>query len=147
MDDGWYKRLRDCRRKKGYTLAEMQGMDKLDLSQQSLIKYEKGEIFPRIDTLEKMCKIYGTTINYILYGEDKIAPFEDRSNSLITLFMLLHANKITFNRKEGTLEIIDPRLRLQITAIDYYRESVDISSIEDLERLIKDIKKIESEIR
>ena len=126
-------------------MKEAQEMSKLDVSQQSLIKYEKGEVFPRIDLLEKMCKLYGTTVDYVLYGESKLAPFEDRTSSLVTFFMLLYGNKIRFDREDGRIEILDPRLKLQIRALDYYREEADFSSLDDLERLIQGIKKMEEE--
>lgn len=147
MVDGWNIRLREARRKKGIPLKEAQKMSKLDVSQQSLIKYEKGEVFPRIDLLEKMCKLYGVTVDYVLYGESEFAPFEDRASSLVTLFMLLYSNKIRFDRKNGKIEISDPRLKLQIAALDYYREEADFSSLDDLERLIQGIKKMEEEQR
>ena len=69
MNENWNLRLKECREKKGYTLKDLESISKLDMSQQSIIKYEKGEVFPRINVLEKMCKIYGTTIEYILYGK------------------------------------------------------------------------------
>lgn len=145
MIDGWNVRLREARQKKGIPLKEAQKMSKLDVSQQSLIKYEKGEVFPRIDLLEKMCKLYGTTVDYVLYGENKFTPFEDRASSLVTFFMLLYGKKIRFDRESGKIEILDPRLKMQITALDYYREEAAFSSLEDLERLIQGIKKMEEE--
>ena len=145
MIDGWNVRLREARQKKGIPLKEAQKMSKLDVSQQSLIKYEKGEVFPRIDLLEKMCKLYGTTVDYVLYGENKLTPFEDRASSLVTFFMLLYGKKIRFDRESGKIEISDPRLKMQITALDYYREEAAFSSLEDLERLIQGIKKMEEE--
>ncbi len=126
-------------------MKEAQQMSKLDVSQQSLIKYEKGEVFPRIDLLEKMCKLYGTTVDYVLYGESEFTPFEDRTSSLVTLFMLLYGKKIRFDRENEKIEILDPRLKMQITALDYYREEADFSSLDDLERLIHGIKKMEEE--
>lgn len=145
MLDGWNVRLREARQKSGIPLKEAQKMSKLDVSQQSLIKYEKGDVFPRIDLLEKMCKLYGTTVDYVLYGESKFAPFEDRPSSLVTFFMLLYSNKIRYDRENGKIEILDPRLKLQITALDYYRETADFSSLDDFERLIHGIKKMEEE--
>ena len=145
MVEGWNDRLRESRRKKGYSLGELQGMDKLDMSQQSLIKYKKGEVFPRIDVLEKMCKLYGTTIDYVLYGNDKLGPFENKSNSLVTLFMLLYSGKMKFDGEGGTIKIVDPVLRYQIGVLDCFRTEADISSIDDINRLVEGIKKLQDE--
>ena len=145
MLENWNMRLKECREKKGYTLKSLEGLSKLDLSQQSLIKYEKGEVFPRINILEKMCKIYGTTIDYILYGKQKLAQFEDRSSSLVTIFMLLYLNKITLDTDSDNLKINDKRLLSQIIALNNYKSIADISSIDDLIRLIQGIKKMENE--
>ena len=54
MKENWNLRLKECREKKGYTLKDLESISKLDLSQQSIIKYEKGEVFNRINTLERM---------------------------------------------------------------------------------------------
>lgn len=59
--------------------------------------------------------------------------------------MLLYGKKILFDRGSGKIEILDPRLKMQITALDYYREETAFSSLEDLERLIQGIKKMEEE--
>ena len=145
MKENWNLRLKECREKKGYTLKDIESISKLDLSQQSIIKYEKGEVFPRINTLERMCKIYGTTIEYILYGKYKLAQFEERSNSLTTIFMLLHSNKLFLDKNNKTLKINDTKLFTQISALNDFMTITDISSVDDLYSLIQGIKKMENE--
>lgn len=145
MFENWNIRLRECREKQGYTLKDLESLSKLGLSQQSIIKYEKGEVFPRINVLEKMCKIYKTTIDYVLYGKKKIAYFEERSSSLVTIFFLLYLNKLSLNKETSTLKINDKKLLLQIVALDNFNSLSDISSIEDLNSLIQGIEKMAKE--
>jgi len=139
MVENWNIRLKECREKKGYTLKDLESISKLDMSQQSIIKYEKGEIFPRINILEKMCKIYGTTLEYILYGKHHMMQFEERSNTLVTIFMLLYTNKLLLDKKNNTLKINDRKLSSQISILNDFMTLSDISSIEDLYSLIEGI--------
>lgn len=72
-----------------------------------LLKYEKGEIFPRIDTLERMCRLYETSVEYVLYGNDKMAFFEQRSSSLTVLFLLSYTRKkVAYDRESGRIDIL-----------------------------------------
>lgn len=145
MIENWNVRLKECREKKGYTLKDLESLSKLGLSQQSIIKYEKGEVFPRINVLEKMCKVYKTTIDYVLYGKEKMVHSEERSSSLVTIFFLLYLNKLSFDKETSALKINDKKLLLQIMALDEFKSRSDISTIEDLSLLIQGIDKMVKE--
>ena len=54
--------LKLWRLKAGYTQAEVAKI--LKISPATLIKWEKGETQPRIDTLMALCKLYSNATNY-----------------------------------------------------------------------------------
>lgn len=142
MDSEWHHRLKEARIKKGYTLRELESFGKLGISQQSLIKYERGEVYPRIDLLEKMCSLYETTLDYVLYGDDEFKKYDNKESSLIVLFFLLYSGKISYDPKTTTITIDDKILSKQLKALNSFNENVDFSSIEDLFVLISGIKKL-----
>jgi len=143
MDGKWNERLKECRERKGFSLKDLEGFNKLDTSQQSLIKYEKGEVYPRIDLLEKMCREYETTIDYILYGDKQIISTEKRNDSLTVLFMLLYSEKIEYIETQKSLIVKEEKLERQIRALNQFKQKSDISSLDDLFTLAKAIKKLE----
>ena len=75
----------------------------------------------------------------------KHIPKRSKKSTLTTIFMLLYGKKILFDRENGKIDVLDPRLKMQIMALDCYREVADFSSLDDLERLIQGIKKMEEE--
>jgi len=145
MDGKWFERLKEARIRANITLREASALEMFDISQQTLVKYEKGEVFPRIDLLEKMCKKYSVTIDYILYGTSDLAKTTDLSGHLVSLFMLLHSGKLAFDEKNRVLEIKDQRLSTQIMVLDTFCRTQEISSIEELFSLIEGIKKLSKE--
>ena len=145
MDDNWHKRLKESREKSGLTLRQVCDMSAFDISQQSLIKYEQGEVFPRIDLLDKMCKKYNVTIDYIMYGTSDLSKTNSISGQLVSLFMLMHSEKLTYNEEEKTLIINDRNLIHQIMVLNTYLQSKEISSTDDLSNLITAIKMMSRE--
>jgi len=145
MDRDWHKRLKESREKAGLTLKEVSGMDVFDVSQQSLIKYESGEVFPRIDLLDKMCKKYNVTIDYILYGSSELSKTNDLEGQLVSLFMLMHSGKIQFGKKEKVLFVQDKKLEQDLMILDIFLENNEIATIDDLSALIRAIKKMSEE--
>ena len=93
MDSNWNKRLKEKRVQAKLTLDEVSNICSHNLSQQSLIKYEKGEIFPRIDVLENLCNIYKCSINYVMYGSENTNIILDKNDYLITIWYLLATKK------------------------------------------------------
>ena len=138
MNSNWNKRLKEKRIQAKLTLSEVSDISSHNLSQQSLIKYEKGEIFPRIDVLENLCNIYKCSINYVMYGSENTNIILDKNDYLITIWYLLTTNKLKFDGKN--LLIINDLLRKNIKCLNIYNENVKISSLEDVYNLINGIK-------
>ncbi len=138
MNSNWNKRLKEKRIQAKLTLSEVSDISSHNLSQQSLIKYEKGEIFPRIDVLENLCNIYKCSINYVMYGSENTNIILDKNDYLITIWYLLTTNKLKFDGKN--LLIMNDLLRKNIKCLNIYNENVKISSLEDVYNLINGIK-------
>ena len=62
------KRLRECREAKGLSQQDLGKL--LDTSYTVIGKYERDEMKPSIDVANKLAKLVGTTIGYLL-GESK----------------------------------------------------------------------------
>ena len=145
METDWYKRLKKAKEAAKLTLKEVSEMNVFDVSQQTLIKYESGEVFPRIDMLDKMCRKYNVTVDYILYGSSELSKTSDLEGELVTLFMLMHNGKLTFNKAEKSLFVNDQNLERNITILNIFLKKREISTIDDLSSLIRAIKKMASE--
>jgi len=138
MNSNWNKRLKEKRVQAKLTLSEVSNISSHNLSQQSLIKYEKGEIFPRIDVLEDLCNIYKCSINYVIYGSENTNIILDKNDYLITIWYLLATKKLKFDGRN--LLIMNELLRKNTKYLNIYNENVKISSLEDVYNLINGIK-------
>lgn len=145
MEKDWFKRLKKAREAAKLTLKEVSEMNVFDVSQQTLIKYESGEVFPRVDMLDKMCRKYNVTVDYILYGSSELSKTSDLEGELVTLFMLMHNGKLKFNKAEKSLFVNDQNLERNIMILNVFLNNREISTIDDLSSLIKAIKTIASE--
>ena len=142
MTKNWNLRLKEKREEAGITLNEAGEKCGRHLSQQSLIKYEKGEVFPRIDILEDLCSIYGCSISYVLYGSDDANVLVSKNDYLITLWYLLATNKLEFDG--NCLKIADESLKENITYLNIYLKKIGVSSFDDLLSLMNGIGKMKS---
>lgn len=144
MIKNWNHRLKEKRIQANLTLSQVSEMNSKHLSQQSLIKYEKGEIYPQIDTLEELCQIYKTDINYIMYGSEHLNIAISKSDILITIWYLLTSNQIELIG--DTLVIKNERLKKQIFCLNVFVEENGISSMQDIYRLIAGIKNMKDDV-
>lgn len=142
MTKNWNLRLKEKREEAGITLNEAGEKCGRHLSQQSLIKYEKGEVFPRIDILEDLCSIYKCSINYVLYGSDDANVLVSKNDYLITLWYLLATRKLEFDG--NCLKIADESLKENITYLNIYLKKIGVSSFDDLLSLMNGIEKMKS---
>ncbi|MGN0205068.1 MAG: helix-turn-helix domain-containing protein [Coprococcus sp.] len=62
--------LRQLRLNSGMTQAQV--AEKLGVTRQALSSYESGRTRPDIDMLMRLCEIYGTDMDGILYGQNRI---------------------------------------------------------------------------
>lgn len=140
MKSGWNQRLKDKRLEAKLSLQDVGKKTLRRLTEQSLIKYEKGEIVPRADVLENLCFIYKCDINYIIYGEDRPGFFISNEDSLITIWYFLVSGKI---KLEGTgIKILDKQLLRNISYLDIYTKKMEVCSMDSLRSLIGAIKRM-----
>jgi transcriptional regulator with XRE-family HTH domain len=78
-DDGFALRLRELRRQKNFSQAEL--AERAELHSTHLSRYERGLSRPAADSLKRIADILGVTSDYLLEGsanEAAKARFEDR---------------------------------------------------------------------
>lgn len=63
-------KLKEQRSKHGFSQEEL--AIKLNISRQSISKWERGESYPTIDTLLKLSDIFGITLDELLKGDDDL---------------------------------------------------------------------------
>lgn len=148
MTKDWNIRLKEAREKCGIKLKDVEKDNLLGVSQQSVIKYEKGKIFPQINVLERMCQCYHVTVDWILYGDKDFSSLTRTGNHLFLLFDLLQRGKIKkSNNSNGIYYYFDDKkLNEQLSFLSTFAEKVVLSSKEDYESLIKGIEKMNNEM-
>lgn len=148
MTKDWNIRLKEAREKCGIKLKDVENNNLLGVSQQSIIKYEKGKIFPQINILERMCKCYHVTIDWILYGNKDFSSLTRTGNHLFLLFDLLYRGKIKKTKTSSGISFFfdDKKLNQQLDLLSIFAEKVILTSKEDYESLIKGIEKINDEM-
>ena len=143
MEKDWNIRLKESRLKAKLTLKKVGSLMNSNLTEQSLIKYENGNVFPKIDVLEELCNLYSVTIDYILYGDESNFHFSiPTENVLTTFFFLLYKKAIIYNKNSNTIEIKDHKLALDIYKLSVFNKKKEITCISDMQSLINGIKKI-----
>lgn len=99
-------RIRELREEKGITQVRLS--IELEVSQETISAYENGKYYPSVNSLIKLQKILGASIDYILGISDQRNP----SVSFITLrddetYMLEKYKKLDFTGKERVRGYID----------------------------------------
>lgn len=83
-----HENIRQMRKNTG--LTQEQVAEKLGVTRQALSSYESGRTRPDIDTLMRLCEIYDTDLEGILYGQDRRVKSARRVKiAAKTLFLLL----------------------------------------------------------
>ncbi len=141
MKEGWNKRLKNAREKQHITLAQVSERSTFKLTQQSIIKYEKGKVIPKIDVLDDLCRIYDCTVDYIIYGTDETNLVVLESDVLTSLWSLMFTKKLVFDGK--SLAVNDDKLLNNLEMLQYFNEHVnDMSSTKHIEALLRGIRKM-----
>jgi len=135
----WCYRLKESREKNNFTLKDVTKY--INITQQSLIEYEKGNIYPKIDMLKELCELYNVTINYIVYGNSSGLSFENNIQKEIeTLVSMYLFNKIKI--ENDNIIILDPEI---MKYFYYFIKFIDENNKYDLnivEKIIKAINRI-----
>lgn len=109
------KKLRSLRKNKKYTQKKL--ADKLNISRQAISNWETGKVYPDLDNLILLSKIYNISIDNIIQSgkiddnSDKITP----SPPIMAIIFLLHLSIIFYTSIFDLIVII-------ITLTTPYRE-------------------------
>ncbi len=64
------EKLKRARKKAGY--SQLQVALKLNISRSNISKYENGQLEPKLDTMQKLIKLYQIDANYIFNTEENL---------------------------------------------------------------------------
>ena len=96
--------------RKTLKLSQIEFANKIDSTQPSIYRWEKGEISPRKSALKKMCRIYGVSEKWLLEGigdlkiEDK--PIENKENSESIVILKDHSLLNYAGEKDKLSEVV-----------------------------------------
>lgn len=147
VDGNWSKRLKESREKVGLTLTSAAGSphDEDYISRQTLTSYEKGTTYPDVPALHKLCRLYATSADYIIFGrENDPKPYLQSEDTMLNLYMLMYSNKISLDG-DGNIAIIDKDLKTKVMIMKEMADSIDLSSYENMQHLLDGIKKLSKE--
>jgi len=84
-------RLRELRLAKG---LRQEDLEKWDFSYRYYGKLERGLVNPTVETLAKLCKIFGVTLSDLfIFMDDKTTASEEREQVVIKIAQLLKENR------------------------------------------------------
>jgi transcriptional regulator with XRE-family HTH domain len=81
MDNRIGKRIRELRKKRGYTLRELG--EKLNFDHSYLSKVENGRKTPSIELLQQMADFFSVDISYFFMKDEELELFEDDEKELL----------------------------------------------------------------
>lgn len=84
VHDTFCGRLRELRRKNGYTQASL--AKALGVSQTTISSWEAGSWVPNFDNLERIAKIFGVPVGYLL-GEEETCEVGKSCNACVSRFI------------------------------------------------------------
>ena len=133
----------------------------LDVDEKSIRRYEKGEFLPKIDNLICFAELYGTTLDYIVYGRE---TSDDNSftwyDNFKRLNRLIYSLAVGFVENPGDgkiyLELWDDEAkvyydRLQSFGVDknymYVHKGIDPNfNVKEMDALFEDFKNYKEQL-
>lgn len=106
-------RLKDLRREMG--LSQQALAEKLNVSQQSICKYENGAIEPNIDMLKAMADLFGISVDYLIGYSSYAHKVEEVSETALNtdeLSFLEKYRSLSPSSRALTQQFMDEFLRL-----------------------------------
>jgi transcriptional regulator with XRE-family HTH domain len=160
------ERLQKLRKQKGLGIEDVVELLSRDyycsINEKSIRRYEKGGTLPKIDNLICIAELYGTTLDYIVYGKE---TSDDNSftwyDNFKRLNRLLYTMQIQILRdKENVsdvyLKLLDDEAKEWFGRIERFIESKrlmfarkgieKITDIKDLDSLFKEFKKDQTQL-
>lgn len=142
----WNERLKKARKDKDLTMDQLiKNLGPIDMvTKPTLISYEQGKIFPKMNVLKRMCEIYGVSADYIIFGENKdFIPTVPDSDTLLCIYMMVYNKKAKY--EDGKLEILDEKLKLKIKRALGTLGYFDFSSFNQLQTFATGLESIAKE--
>ncbi len=122
------KRLRKLREHHAFTINKV--VEKLsndyysDIDEKSIRRYEKGEFLPKVDNLMNLAELYGTTLDYIIYGketsDDNSFTWYDNFKRLNRLLYTMDLKAHTDDQGKVFLEFSDDEAEVYWHRIEHY---------------------------
>ncbi len=129
----WNIRLKKARIDKNLSLKDV--TKQINITQQSLIEYEKGNIYPKLDMLVMLCDLYDASPNYIIYGNNIGLNLDNNiQREMETLITLLLNKKIKYNKNDYSFTLVDKYLKKYFY---YFIDFLDSNSKNDLKVIEK----------
>lgn len=91
------EKITELRKKQGWSQEEL--ANKLDISRQSVSKWESGGAMPDLDKIIKLSSIFGVSTDYLLKGEEE--TFHDTDNNIYEDTECEHDNVKHISRSEA----------------------------------------------
>ena len=141
MNEQWNRRIKIARKRAKISLDEIS--QRIKVSKQSLIQYEKGIIYPRLDVFCKICELCNVSPNYILYGqEENMVKKKGIQEQVLTLSLLLYSGKIQLCSEQSLIKLTDEELLDRFNEAVWCLDKLNINNPDDFETFIRAIKKM-----
>lgn len=138
--DEWNRRLKKAREDQKMSLKDV--TKKVNITQQSLIEYEKGNIYPKLDMLMFLCECYNVTLNYIVYGNNSGLLLENSMQKTIeNIISLKIFDKIDII-DEKHIYIKDKTLSKYLYYFNEFLTNYSKEDLSNIETIIKAINNI-----
>ena len=144
MNEAWRIRLRKSRESNGLSLRAAAKL--LETTPQTLISYEKPEtnVFPKLDSLLRMCELYKVSVNYIIYGNNEGVCLDKNIQKIMSAFIvLLLSDDAKYNNVTKSLSINNPEIISYLDIVSEYinnRSEINAQTIIVLIEMINKLK-------
>lgn len=116
-------RLILLRKKQGWSQEDL--AEKVDVTRQTISKWESRQTMPEVDKVIKLSKLYNLTMDELLYGEDKIETESIKSNTVIAE----NPNNTNYNNDDTNIgKILTDNINNINENIENYEENIEATS-------------------
>ena len=117
-------RLKHARETKHLSLRAVSSI--INITPQSLVEYEKGKSYPKLETLLELCDCYNVSLNYIVYGNELGLKLEtDLQRNLEVCSSLFLTKKLVYDENNKISIICDDEINKYIGFLKIYDNYVN----------------------
>ena len=107
----WFERLKKAREDRNLSLMDVKNNTKNHISPQTLIEYESGRVFPKLNVIVELCELYETSLNYIVYGQENAVRLNTTlKKALEVVFSLITYDKAYYDSEKKLTIITDSEI-------------------------------------